>query len=58
MSDKILRVQNDVPTRWNSTLHMINCIIKLHYSINEFLPFINLHQEEWSLSATKQHYRI
>ena len=39
MGEKVLRVQHDVPTRWNSTLHMINRIIKLHDPINEFLSF-------------------
>ena len=39
MSDKFLRFQNDVPTRWNSTLHMINRMIKVQVLVNEFLSF-------------------
>jgi len=39
MSTKVLRVQNDVPTRWNSTLHMINRTSELHDPLNEFMSF-------------------
>ena len=39
MNNKVLRVKNDVPTRWNSTLLMINRMIELHDPINEFLSF-------------------
>ena len=36
MNNKVLRVKNDVPTRWNSTLLMTNRMIELHDPINEF----------------------
>ena len=39
MNNKVLRVKNDVLTRWNSTLLMINRMIELHDPINEFLSF-------------------
>ena len=55
MNEKVLRVKNDVPTRENSTLLMINRIIELHDPLNNFLSFYKsaLGRKEFKANKTE-----